>query len=130
MEELEEACRRGDQEGLIERLEALRRRGGGREKAVRGDRERMKDENGIWYEGSGLVSKWREVFESVGRELEEQEGFDEDEKVEVEKEVARWVRDGRRDEDEYIVQETDEGVRVMGWIWRFSGGRWRGQSRG
>ena len=74
----------------------------------------MKDEKGIWYEGSGLVSKWREVFESVGKELEVQEGFDEEERVEVEKEVERWEREGRRMEDEYIVQETDEGVRVMG----------------
>ena len=54
------------------------------------------------------------MFESVGKELEVQEGFDEEERVEVEKEVERWEREGRRMEDEYIVQETDEGVRVMG----------------
>jgi hypothetical protein len=91
MREIEEDGRQGRREGLLRKLEDW----GGKKRAVMGgDRERMRDEKGVWYGGEELRLKWKETFEKVGVELERKQGFDEEWKEEVEREVDRWEEEG------------------------------------
>ena len=61
----------GDSSSLLRRLRGLKGKG----KAVGGDRARMQDDEGVWYEGDELRRKWRDVFERVGEQLSRATGF-------------------------------------------------------
>ena len=82
MKELEERCRKsGGGENMLKQLQSW---SGKKKCAVGGDRKRMKDKNGRWWEGQPMRDKWKELFEKVGLELDKAEGFDEEWKREVE----------------------------------------------
>jgi hypothetical protein len=58
-----------------------------------GERQKMKDETGRWVVGEEMRKKWRETFESVGRKVEAESGFDEEQKAAVEAAVDGWTAD-------------------------------------
>ena len=88
-------------------LRMLQEWSGRPKKALGGDRVRMRDSGGKWYEGEELKTKWRRTFEEVGELVERRGGFDEKNKERVEEAVDGWKSDWPVDEE--IEMEWDGG---------------------
>ena len=106
MREIEAAGKAGRGEHL---LNALQEWSAAPRVALGGDRERMRGEDGEWVVGEKMTKAWRDTFEKVGKDLEEEGGFDEKVKGGVEGVVDGWKSDWP---DERIEMEVDGVVKV------------------